>query len=136
MCKHVYHPVKHVCEIFTKHGLKLPPCTPLHQTALKWAPRSSLYRSYNRSPIWIITHHIYLLCTLLHILQTALLNCWYLTFIFILFYYSILNFNQKLCDFWTVEWLRHIIIIWRMKDQFDVTCYFISLIMCSTCFGH
>jgi len=23
-----------------------------------------------------------------------------------------------------------------MKDQLDVTCYFISLIMCSTCFGH
>ena len=25
---------------------------------------------------------------------------------------------------------------WRMKDQLDVTCYFISLIMRSTCFGH
>ena len=25
---------------------------------------------------------------------------------------------------------------WRMKDQLDVTCYFISLIMCSKCFGH
>ena len=25
---------------------------------------------------------------------------------------------------------------WRMKDQIDVTCYFISLLMCSTCFGH
>ena len=23
-----------------------------------------------------------------------------------------------------------------MKDQLDVTCYFISLVMCSTCFGH
>ena len=23
-----------------------------------------------------------------------------------------------------------------MKDQLDVTCYFISLLMCSTCFGH
>jgi len=23
-----------------------------------------------------------------------------------------------------------------MKDQLDVTCYFISLIMCSTYFGH
>ena len=27
-------------------------------------------------------------------------------------------------------------ISWRMKDQLDVTCYFISLIMRSTCFGH
>ena len=25
---------------------------------------------------------------------------------------------------------------WRMKDQLDVTCYFISFLMCSTCFGH
>ena len=25
---------------------------------------------------------------------------------------------------------------WRMKDQLDVICYFISLIMRSTCFGH
>ena len=25
---------------------------------------------------------------------------------------------------------------WRMKDQLDVTCYFISLLMCSTWFGH
>jgi len=23
-----------------------------------------------------------------------------------------------------------------MKDQLEVTCYFISLLMCSTCFGH
>ena len=25
---------------------------------------------------------------------------------------------------------------WGMKDQLDVTCYFISLLMCSICFGH
>ena len=25
---------------------------------------------------------------------------------------------------------------WRIKDQLDVTCYFISLLMCSTCFGY
>ena len=25
---------------------------------------------------------------------------------------------------------------WRRKDQLDVTSYFISLLMCSTCFGH
>jgi len=24
----------------------------------------------------------------------------------------------------------------RIKDQLDTTCYFISLLMCSTCFGH
>jgi len=25
---------------------------------------------------------------------------------------------------------------WRIKDQLNVTCYFISLLMCSTCFRH
>jgi len=25
---------------------------------------------------------------------------------------------------------------WRIKDKLYVTCYFISLLMCSTCFGH
>ena len=34
------------------------------------------------------------------------------------------------------RWHNLIFWTWRMKDQLDVTCYFISLIMCSTCFGH
>ena len=34
--------------------------------------------------------------------------------------------------YWTVRHCNS----WRMKDQLDVTCYFISLIMCSTCSGH
>ena len=40
---------------------------------------------------------------------------------------------------WTVfnvYWTVHHCNSWRMNDQLDVTCYFISLIMCSTCFGH
>ena len=35
-----------------------------------------------------------------------------------------------------VYWTVHHCNSWRMKDQLDDTCYFISLIMCSTCFGH
>ena len=35
-----------------------------------------------------------------------------------------------------VYWTVHHCNSWRMKDQLDVNCYFISLIMCSTCFGH
>ena len=35
-----------------------------------------------------------------------------------------------------VYWTVHHCNSWRMKDQLDVTCYFISLIMRSTCFGH
>ena len=27
-------------------------------------------------------------------------------------------------------------VLWRIKDQLHVTCYFISLLMCSTCFGN
>jgi len=27
-------------------------------------------------------------------------------------------------------------VIVEEKDKLDVTCYFISLLMCSTCFGH
>jgi len=36
------------------------------------------------------------------------------------------------CVYWTV----HLCDSWRISDQYDVTCYFISLLMCSTCFGH
>jgi len=32
-----------------------------------------------------------------------------------------------------LKWILH---SWRIKDKLDVTCYFISLLMCSTCFGH
>ena len=35
-----------------------------------------------------------------------------------------------------VYWTVHHCNSWRIKDQLDVTCYFISLLMCSTCFGH
>ena len=35
-----------------------------------------------------------------------------------------------------VYWTVHRCNSWRMKDQLDVTCFFISLLMCSTCFGH
>ena len=35
-----------------------------------------------------------------------------------------------------VYWTVHHCNSWRMKDQLDVTCYFISLLMCSACFGH
>ena len=38
--------------------------------------------------------------------------------------------------YFNVYWTVHHCNSWRMKDQLDVTCYFISLLMCSTCFGH
>ena len=33
-------------------------------------------------------------------------------------------------------WNKHMVNRWRIEYQLDVTCYFISLLMCSTCFGH
>jgi len=46
-------------------------------------------------------------------------------------------FKLNLC-FWFayLQLSNHLGISWRMKNQLDVTCYFISLIMRSTCFGH
>jgi hypothetical protein len=35
-----------------------------------------------------------------------------------------------------VYWTVHHCNSWRMEDQLDVTCYFISLLICSACFGH
>ena len=35
-----------------------------------------------------------------------------------------------------VYWTVHHCDSWRIKDQLDVTCYFISFLMCLTCFGH
>jgi len=43
--------------------------------------------------------------------------------------------GNKLTDT-NVYWTVHHCNSWRMKDQLDVTCYFISHLMCSTCFGH
>ena len=45
---------------------------------------------------------------------------------------SLLWIQYKLNVYWTVHHCNS----WRMKDQLDATCYFISLLMCSTCFGH
>ena len=35
-----------------------------------------------------------------------------------------------------VYWTVHHCDSWRIKDQLDATCCFISLLLCSTCFGH
>ena len=44
--------------------------------------------------------------------------------------------TQKSLNISNVYWTVHHCNSWRMKDQLDVTCYFISFIVCSTCFGH
>ena len=61
------------------------------------------------------------------------------TYIVMKSFYSILSFHlwtSKNTYVFYVYWTVHHCSSWRIKDQLDVTCYFISLLMCSTCFGH
>jgi hypothetical protein len=46
------------------------------------------------------------------------------------------NVGSRLTCYSNVYWTVHHCNSWRMKDQLDVTCYFISLIMRWTCFEH
>jgi len=65
-----------------------------------------------RSPIWIVFYRVCLLCTSFHktTLQTTASNFWCFILITILFYYTTVNFNLKLHDFFlTVDWFRHIL---------------------------
>ena len=49
--------------------------------------------------------------------------------------WATLALNQTVFET-NVYWTVHHCNSWGMKNQLDVTCYFISLIMRSTCFGH
>jgi hypothetical protein len=49
--------------------------------------------------------------------QTTVFNIGYIIVTTILFYYSILNLNQKLHDFYTVEWFSHILIIFVYPED-------------------
>jgi len=44
----------------------------------------------------------------------------------------VINVNLDSYVYWTVHQCNR----WRIKDQLEVTCYFISLLMCSTCLGY
>ena len=44
-------------------------------------------------------------------------------------------YDKPMVSLSNVYWTVHHCDSWRMKDQLDVTCYFISLLTCSTCFG-
>ena len=72
------------------------------------------------------------------------------------FIFCLLDFDTIPCDGWTLDVRRDIpptssgftpvavcccnledcIVSWRIKGQLDVTCYFISLLMYSACFGY
>ena len=47
--------------------------------------------------------------------------------------FFIYNLIQLWCESY-VYWTVHHCVNWRIKDQLDVTCYFISLLMCSAWF--
>ena len=57
--------------------------------------------------------------------------------IYFIFLYDISGENKKTyVKVSYVYWTVHHCDSWRIKDQLDVTWYYISLLMCSTCFGH
>jgi len=47
-----------------------------------------------------------------------------------------LQLTERTIQYSCVYWTMHHCDSWRIKDQLDVICYCISLLMCSTCFGH
>ena len=58
------------------------------------APSSSQSRLRRRPTVWIVIHHMYLLYTSLHTLQLIVTSDIFMA-IHILFYYLMVNFNQK-----------------------------------------
>ena len=78
----------------------------------------------------------------LRVYWTYITNFWNVTFCFSFtggLKLSTLCKTLLKMNIWSVSnvyWTVHHCNSWRMKDQLDVTCYFISLIICSTCFGH
>ena len=46
------------------------------------------------------------------------------------------DFTWNSCSGKAMSVIQTECVSWRMKDQLDVTCYYTSLLMCSTCFGH
>ena len=77
----------------------------------------------------------YFLCILLFIILMLLIRFWILLHIHVQLYRWDLTSGKFYSNSY-VFWNVHHCDGWRMKDQLDVTCYFISLLMCSTCFGH
>ena len=78
------------------------------------------------------------------IIRTLRLRCWITTSVVL---FSVCCVLELWCGwFWVVFVLQAEVsnVYWtvhhcngrRTEDQLDVTCYFISLPMCSTCFGH
>ena len=96
---------------------------------------STCYRVLHGSVVWLFLHVeviflaravTFLPCLLLRLLAFTFKNKLYRH----LNIHSFYSFNEFLeCKIKKNN-------IWRMKDQLDVTWYFISLIMCSTCFRH
>jgi len=50
--------------------------------------------------------------------------------------YKLSNTRRHTLSLYYVYWTVHLCNSWRIKDQLDITYYFISLLMYSTCFGH
>ena len=105
----------------------------------------SLNVSFSKFDLWKFESELILFLTLFHDFEGQNIDSALRVYIFMVHVYvpglslkrnfKILNYllnATKSNVYWTVHHCNR----WRMKDQLDVTCYFISLLMCSTCFGH
>ena len=88
-------------------------CGPCHVSLLCLGPCClpfvyRVYELYHRSPICIILHHVYLLCTSLHksALQTTVFNFWYFITSFSLLFNRYREFYPK------TVWLLNFGVIW------------------------
>ena len=119
--------------------------------ACPFSPQVKPVIFWQLSPFWHQFHKLFFPRSVYSACSVSVCNatcCWE-RFPVIVNYWPVGNGrSRKLpCDFTTklvdtifsesnVYWTVHHCNSWRMKDQLDVTCYIISLLMCSTCFGH
>jgi len=119
-------------EAAVSRGVKLPPLVLPDVMQRRSRQEETKSLKYILLP-YINTVAVTLLCSLLFIIS-APLELWHpmaFTSTKNNLYWS-LQYSFPSYVYWTV----HHCDSWRIKDQLDVTCYFISLLMCSTCFGH
>jgi len=103
-----------------------------HQTTRRHTPEDSdlnihCHERLNLIPLPSSLGFLYLLCSNVGIYSsTSTQRCFFIHSV------TATEIKRQSYVYWTV----HHCDSWRIKDQLDVTCYFVSLLMCSTCFGH
>ena len=86
---------------------------------------------------WFLTHYYLQMTSLLFLTQKTICNRQSIYYVAYLqdIIWKLPQKRRRYLES-NVYWTAHHCNSWRMKDQLDVTCYFISFHMCSTCFGN